>query len=60
MEEGQCGCRETWGEASIGVQVMNRVMMVTEVKPVELGNGLGGRMLTGKAGKVIFVVQLGA
>lgn len=34
---------------------MNKVMMVMVVKPVELGNGLGGRMLTEKVGKVIFV-----
>lgn len=55
LEEGQCGCRDTGEEAGIGVQVMNKVMMVMVVKPVELGNGLGGRMLTEKVGKVIFV-----
>lgn len=39
---------------------MNTMMMVMEVKPVELGNGLSRRILTKKVGKVIFVVQLGA
>ena len=39
---GQCGCRETWEEANIGVEVINTVMMVMGVKPVELGNGLVG------------------
>lgn len=41
---------------------MNTMMMVMEVKPVKLGNGLSRRILTKKVGngKVIFVVQLGA
>lgn len=36
------------------------VMTVMGVKPVELGNGLGGRVLTEKVEKVIFVVHLDA
>lgn len=58
LEEGQCGCRETWEEASIGVEVMNTVIMVMGVKPVEPGNGLGGRVLIEKVEKVVFDVCL--